>query len=40
MMFRQNGNKEHGWRDAEFWWPVLMSPENTDVAIFAEDTLV
>lgn len=40
MLFRQNGSKENGWRDAEFWWPVLMSPQKTEVAIFAEDTVV
>ena len=39
MLFRQNGNKDDGWRDAQFWWPVLMSPQNTEVAVFAEETV-
>lgn len=39
MLLRQNGAKEDGWRDAEFWWPVLMTPQNTEVTIFAEETV-
>ncbi len=39
MLFRQNGNKDDGWRDMPFWWPVLMSPQNTEVTIFAEETI-
>jgi archaellum biogenesis ATPase FlaH len=39
MLFRQNGNKNDGWRDYTFWWPVLMSPKRTEVAVFAEDTI-
>jgi hypothetical protein len=39
MLLRQNGTKEDGWRDAEFWWPVLMTPQNTEVTIFAEETV-
>jgi len=39
MLFQQNGTREDGWRDAEFWWPVLMTPQNTEVTIFAEETV-
>jgi len=39
MLLRQNGSKVDGWRDAPFWWPVLMSPKNTEVTIFAEETI-
>ncbi|MBI2458938.1 MAG: hypothetical protein HYV53_00090 [Parcubacteria group bacterium] len=39
MLFRQNGRKDNGWKDAEFWWPVLMTPQNTEVTIFAEETV-
>lgn len=39
MLLRQSGVKEDGWRDAEFWWPVLMAPENTEVTVFAEETV-
>ena len=35
MLFRQNGNKEDGWRGSPFWWPVLLAPKNTPTAIFA-----
>ncbi|OWK27296.1 MAG: hypothetical protein US76_00020 [Parcubacteria group bacterium GW2011_GWA2_38_13b] len=39
MLLRQNGAKEDDWRDAEFWWPVLMTPQNTEVTVFAEETV-
>lgn len=39
MLFRQNGRKESGWKDTEFWWPVLMTPQNTEVTVFAEETV-
>lgn len=39
MLFRQNGSKDEGWRDTPFWWPVLMSPQNTEIAVFAEETI-
>lgn len=39
MLLRQNGNKENGWRDAPFWWPVLMPPKSTEATVFAEDTV-
>ncbi len=39
LLFRQNGRKEDGWRDTQFWWPVLMSQKDTEVAIFAEDVI-
>jgi len=35
IMLKQNGKKENGWQDAEFWWPVLISPANAKTAIFA-----
>jgi len=39
ILSRENGLKEKGWRDTPFWWPVLMNPENTEAAIFAEETI-
>lgn len=39
MLFRQKGNKDDGWRDTPFWWPVLMAPQNTEATVFAEDTV-
>jgi hypothetical protein len=38
MLFRQNGRQEQLWRDAEFWWPVIVAPKNTKTTIFASDT--
>lgn len=35
MLFRQNGSEADGWRDAPFWWPVLMTQNETRTAIFA-----
>lgn len=39
ILLRQNGRKSVGWRDAEFWWPVLMTPSNARPAIFASETM-
>jgi hypothetical protein len=39
QLLRQNGLKENGWRDTPFWWPILVAPANTEVTIFAEDTI-
>jgi hypothetical protein len=35
ILLRQNGRKEAGWRDAAFWWPVLITPKNSRPAVFA-----
>lgn len=32
---RQNGYQENGWRGHPFWWPVIITPLNTQIAIFA-----
>jgi hypothetical protein len=39
MLLRQNGSKSRGWKDAEFWWPVLMTPLNSRPAVFASETM-
>lgn len=39
MLFRQNGRKKDGWRGVPFWWPVIMAQSNTEVTVFAEETL-
>lgn len=39
ILLKQNGFKENGWRDAEFWWPILMTPLNSKRAIFASKTI-
>lgn len=39
ILLKQNGSKEGNWRDTPFWWPVLWPPQNTEVTIFAEETI-
>ena len=39
MLFRQAGEEEKGWRGHSFWWPVMMAPQQTPTAIFANDTI-
>ena len=35
MLMKQNGFVENGWRGAEFYWPVLVAPENIDTAVYS-----
>ncbi|RWZ58236.1 hypothetical protein EQV77_09670 [Halobacillus fulvus] len=39
ILLRQEGNKEHGWRGAPFWWPVLVAQRNTVPTVFANKTV-
>lgn len=39
IMTGQNGLEEKGWRDAPFWWPVVIMPKSTPVSIFASETI-
>lgn len=39
ILLKQTGLKDNGWRDAEFWWPVLMTPLNSRPAVFASETM-
>ena len=39
MLLKQEGLLEKGWRDCEFWWPVLLTPSNTRTSIFASETI-
>ncbi len=34
MLIEQKGEKNKGWSDTKFWWPVLLLPKNTKPAIF------
>lgn len=34
ILLRENGDERQGWRNAPFYWPVLLMPENMDAAIF------
>jgi len=35
MLMKQNGLEENYWRGAEFYWPVLVAPENIDTAVYS-----
>ena len=37
-LLKQRGLIKNGWCDTEFWWPILMTPKNTKVCIFASKT--
>lgn len=37
ILLRQDGRKEQGWKDAEFWWPILIAPEKTETAMFTAE---
>lgn len=39
ILLKQTGSSANGWRDAEFWWPVIVTPANTRTAVFASETL-
>lgn len=39
ILLKQNGLSSNGWKDAEFWWPVLFTPANTRTAVFASETI-
>ena len=39
ILTKQGGRKDDGWRDAEFWWPVLIAPENTKPTVFANQSI-
>lgn len=34
ILIRENGLAENGWRNAPFYWPTLLMPENMDAGIF------
>lgn len=37
ILLRQKGRKDQGWKDAEFWWPILIAPQKTETAMFTAD---
>ena len=34
ILLRQKGRKVQGWKDGEFWWPVLVVPRKVQAALF------
>lgn len=41
MLMKQNGrnDEEYGWRGAEFYWPVLVSPKNIETAVYSANEI-
>lgn len=39
MLIKQNGYEERGWRGAEFYWPVLVTPKNVSTAVYTSEVL-
>lgn len=39
MLMKQNGYEEKGWRGAEFYWPVLVTQENVNTAVYTSEVL-
>lgn len=39
IILKQNGRANAGWRETEFWWPILVTPANTRTAVFASETI-
>ncbi|MCH7597653.1 hypothetical protein IID27_01250, partial [Patescibacteria group bacterium] len=39
ILVRENGDKNSGWKDTPFWWPILVNPENMEAVVFAEVTI-
>lgn len=35
MLMKQTGTVELGWKGAEFYWPVLVAPENIETAVYS-----
>ncbi len=38
MLFREEGEREDGWRGVPFWWPVIVAQANATSVVFAEKT--
>jgi len=37
MLLRQNGTEKNGWRGLDFWWPVIVVPQNAVTSVFAAE---
>lgn len=37
MLLKQNGSSENGWRDAAFYWPVIVMPANMPNYVYSEE---
>ena len=39
LLLKQTGKKKLGWRDAQFYWPILFIPENSSPLIYSENNV-
>jgi len=39
ILLKQQGKLEDGWKNAEFWWPIIITPANAKTAVFATEML-
>lgn len=37
LLLKQKGRKEKGWRDSEFYWPIILMPQNMLNYVYCED---
>lgn len=37
MLLKQNGSATKGWRDAPFYWPVILTPKNMQTSIYSAE---
>jgi hypothetical protein len=37
MLLKQKGLSDNGWRDAEFYWPVVVMPANMPNYVYSEE---
>jgi hypothetical protein len=39
FLLRQDGEKEKGWNDTPFYWPIIRAQRNTPTAVYTSDTI-
>ncbi|RMD01095.1 hypothetical protein D9O40_08995 [Clostridium autoethanogenum] len=39
MLMKQEGSEENGWRGAEFYWPVVVTQQNVETAVYTSELL-
>jgi len=39
FLLRQDGKQEKGWRDTEFYWPVVRAQQNAPTTIYTVESL-
>ena len=39
MLMKQNGKKEKGWKDGDFYWPILVVQNNINTAVYTSELL-